>query len=94
MKQKNNMKILIKILSLALLLNSCINEIKVVDTRVVRGVISAKDEGHRGRFATLPKFYVQSSKETVTIDVPFADEDLFKIGDTICVVVKTIEKVK
>ena len=84
----------IKIVMLALLLNSC-SDYDVIDTKVVRGVISAKDEGRCiGRFQTLPKFYVQSTKETITIDVPFADENLFKIGDTICVITKTIEKIK
>ena len=86
------MKKFIKILILALLLNSC-SDYEVVDTKIVKGVISAKDEGRRGRFKTLPKFYVQSAKETIKIDIPFADENLFKVGDTICVVVKTVKKV-
>ena len=77
-----------------MLLTSCNENYKVIETKVVRGVVSAKDEGHVGRISTLPKFYVQSSKEIVTIDVPFADENLFEVGDTICVVVKTVEKVK
>ena len=88
------MKTFIKLLLLVLLLNSCNSNYTVIETKVVKGVISAKDEGHIGRMSTLPKFYVQSSKETLTIDVPFADEELFQIGDTICVVVKTVEKIK
>jgi len=88
------MKKIISVSLLVLSIFSCSGEYNVIDQRVVRGVISAKDEGHIGRMATLPKFYVQSDKETITIDIPFADENLFKVGDTICVVVKTIEKRK
>lgn len=88
------MKIFIKIILFVTLLSSCRNDYKVIETKIVRGVVSAKDESRIGRYSKLPRFYVQSAKETVTIDVPFADEDLFNVGDTICVVVKTIEKVK
>lgn len=87
------MKIFIKMSLLILLLNSCNNDYKVIETKVVKGVISAKDEG-RLRTLKLPRFYVQSAKETVTIDVPFENENLFNVGDTICIVVKTIEKIK
>ena len=88
------MKTFIKITLLLMLLTSCNENYKVIETKVVRGVVSAKDEGHVGRSSLLPKFYVQSPKETVTIEVPFVDENLFQVGDTICVVVKTVEKLK
>ena len=89
------MKKIIKILTLALLLSSC-SDYEVIDTKVIKGVISAKDEGNNrfGRFAKLPRLYVQSTKETTTVDVPFEDENLFKVGDTICVITKTIKKIK
>jgi hypothetical protein len=85
------MKTFMKIVMLILLLNSCSFDYQVIDTKVVRGVISAKDEGRIGRSPSLPKFYVQSAKETIVIDIPFAEENLFKVGDTICVVVKTVK---
>ena len=88
------MKTFIKITLILMLLSSCNGDYKVIETKVVKGVISAKDEGHVGRSPLLPKFYVQSAKEIITIDVSFTDENLFKVGDTICVVVKTVEKVK
>lgn len=85
-----NMKKTIFVLTL-ICLASCSSDYETIDTKVVRGVITAKDEGFTGRVSRLPKFYVSSPKEIVTIDVPFKDENLFKIGDTICVVVKTIK---
>ena len=85
------MKTFMKIVMLVLLLNSCSSDYEVIDTKVVRGVISAKDEGHIGRSPVLPKFYIQSAKETITIDIPFAEENLFNVGDTICVVIKTVK---
>jgi hypothetical protein len=69
---------------------SCSQDYTVVSTEIVKGVVTAKDEGNI-RVGRYPKFYVTSPKQMVTIDVPFDGEDLFHIGDTICVVVKTVK---
>lgn len=84
-----NIEKIIPILTL-IFMTSCF-DYEVTDTKVVRGVVTAKEEGWIGRASRFPKFYVSSPKEIVTIDVPFDDENLFKIGDTICVVVKTVK---
>jgi hypothetical protein len=66
----------------------------IVKSEVVKGIVSAKEEGHTGRSATLPIIYVQSPKQTIHFGIPFANENDFKIGDSICVVVQQVEKTK
>ena len=83
-----NKLIYIKLMFIILILHSCNQQYQVIDTKIINGVISAKEEGHRGRISTLPKLYVQSPKEIEMIDIPFSDENLFNIGDTICELLK------
>jgi hypothetical protein len=87
------MKQLIVILSVFLLF-SCDSNYKVVDTKIVKGRVSAIEEGHRGRSSRLPKIYVQDSKQTITIDIPFANERDYKIGDSISLIIQQVEQFK
>jgi hypothetical protein len=87
------MKQLIAILSLFLLF-SCNSDYKVVNTKIVKGRVSATEEGHTGRSSRLPKIYVQDSKQTITIDIPFANENDYKIGDSITVIIQQVEQFK
>jgi len=87
------MKQLIVILSVFLLF-SCDSDYKVVDTKIVKGRVSAIEEGHRGRSSRLPKIYVQDNKQTITIDIPFANERDYKIGDSISLIIQQVEQFK
>ena len=87
------MKQLIVILSLFLLF-SCNSDYTVVDTKIVKGRVSDIEKGQRGSAkssARLPKIYVQDSKQTITIDIPFANEHDYKIGDSITVIIQQVD---
>jgi len=84
-----------KILLICLIaLFGCNNSYKIIGTTIVKGIISAKEEGHTGRSSTLPKLYIQDSKHTITIDIPFANENDYKVGDSITVIVQQVEGIK
>ena len=68
------------------------SEYEVVDTKVVKGVVSATEEGHAGRVATPPSIYIQDSKQTMHISIPFANEKDFKVGDTALLVIQQVVK--
>jgi hypothetical protein len=92
------MKQLIVILSLFLLF-SCNSDYTVVDTKIVKGRVSAIEKGHPGSAGVksstgLPKIYVQDSKQTIAIDIPFANEHDYKIGDSITVIIQQVEQFK
>ena len=72
----------------------CNNNYEIIDTTILKGKVSAIEEGYRGRASRLPKLYVQDNKHTVTIDIPFANENDYKVGDSITLVVQQIEKIK
>jgi hypothetical protein len=76
-------------------LYSCNNNgYKVIDTKIIKGKVSAIEEGHRGRASTLPKLYVQDNKSTVEVDIPFINENDYKVGDSITLVIQKIEQIK
>jgi hypothetical protein len=102
------MKQLIVILSLFLLF-SCNSDYTVVDTKIVKGRVSAIEKGNPGSAVPqtfwsgpagvksstgLPKIYVQDSKQTIAIDIPFANEHDYKIGDSITVIIQQVEQFK
>jgi hypothetical protein len=89
------MKQLIVILSLFLLF-SCNSDYTVVDTKIVKGRVSAIEKGNSGSAGVkssprLPKIYVQDSKQTIAIDIPFANEHDYKIGDSITVIIQQVD---
>jgi hypothetical protein len=79
---------------LSALLLSCNSEYNIIDTKIVKGRVSAIEEGYKGRVAQLPKIYVQDRKQTITIDIPFANEHDYKIGDSITVIIQQVEHKK
>lgn len=84
-----------KLLLFVLVLIGCNNDYHVVNTSVIKGIVSAKEEGYSsGRTITLPKIYVQNSKKTISIDIPFANKNDYKVGDSIIVIIQQIEKLK
>ena len=84
-----------KILLICLIaLFGCNDSYKIIDTTIVKGIVSAIEEGYRGRASRLPKLYIQDSKHTITIDIPFANENDYKVGDSITVIVQQVEEIK
>jgi|688.fasta_scaffold520627_3 hypothetical protein len=84
-----------KILLICLIaLFGCNDSYKIIDTTIVKGIVSAIEEGYRGRASRLPKLYIQDSKHTITIDIPFANENDYKVGDSITVIVQQVEGIK
>jgi hypothetical protein len=75
----------------SVLLFGCNNNYRVLDTSVIKGVVSAKEEGHTGIAATLSKVYIQTPKQTVVIQVPFDNENDYKVGDTAIVIIQRVE---
>lgn len=83
------------LIALSMLVIGCSEpDYTVVNTNVVKGIISAKDKGHIGRISELPTIYVQNDKSTIKINIPFANENDFKVGDTIMTIIQQVEKAK
>jgi len=70
------------------------NGYKVIDTTIIKGKVSAIEEGYKGRTPTLPRLYVQDNKSTVKVDIPFANEYDYKVGDSITLVIQQVEQFK
>jgi hypothetical protein len=87
------MKQLIIFLSIFLLF-SCDSDYKVIDTKIIKGKVSAIEEGHINRVSTLPKLYVQDNKHTFKVDIPFANENDYKVGDSITLIIQQVEQFK
>jgi hypothetical protein len=87
------MKQLIAILSVFSLF-SCNDDYRVVNTEIVKGRVSAIEMGHKGRMSRLPKIYVQDYKKTIEINIPFANEHDYKVGDSISVIIQQVEESK
>ena len=77
-----------------LVLFSCNNDYKIIDTKILKGKVSAKEEGLTGRTSRLPKIYVQDNKHTIAVDIPFANENDFKVGDSVTLVIQQFEQIK
>lgn len=68
------------------------NNYTVVEQKTVRGKVSAIDDGYGGRFAKFPRLYIQDNKQTQVVEVSFQDRDLFHVGDTALLIIKTVER--
>jgi hypothetical protein len=75
----------------SVLLFGCNNNYRIIDTNVIKGIVSAKEEGYTGRAPRLPKVYIQTPKQTVVIQVPFDNENDYKVGDTAIVIIQRVE---
>jgi hypothetical protein len=82
---------LITFLTIIILLTitSCSNfKYTEISTEIIDGKVSAIETGHVGRFSTLPAIYVQNSKQTVRVEIPFEYENKWKVGDSCLLIVK------
>lgn len=62
-----------------------------IGQEIIDGKVSAIQEGHRGRVSSYPKIWVQNPTETKGVEIPFAFEGRWKVGDS-CLLI--IEKYK
>ena len=86
------MKKLLLIFSIGLF--SCNDDYYIIDTKVIKGKVSAKEKGHLGRVSVLPKIYIQDNKHTIIVGIPFDNENDYDIGDSITLVIQQVEKIK
>ncbi len=70
------------------------NDYKVIDTKIIKGKVSAIEGGHGGKVTILPKLYVQDNKSTVEVNIPFSNQNDYKVGDSITLVIQQIEQFK
>ena len=82
----------IHLLLFSLLLTSCTTpKYEHIGQEIIDGKVSAVAEGHSGRMAIFPKIWVQTTTTTKEVDIPFAYEGRWKVGDS-CLLI--IEKYK
>jgi hypothetical protein len=62
-----------------------------IGEEIIDGKVSAIKNGYRGRYGRLPKIWVQTPTTTKEVEIPFAYEDRWKVGDS-CLLI--IEKYK
>ena len=71
------------------------NKYKLINTTIVKGVVSAKEKGELTRRSPkLPKLYIQSPKTTIAVEIPFANENDYNVGDSITLIVQQFEVTK
>lgn len=82
----------IHVLILFLLFISCTTpKYEHIGQEIIDGKVSAVAEGYSGRLPELPKIWVQTATTTKEVDIPFAYEGRWKVGDS-CLLI--IEKYK
>ena len=80
------------LLILTILFSSCTEpKYTHIGQEIIDGKVSATAAGSAGRFATLPKIWVQNATETREVEIPFEYEGRWKVGDS-CLLI--IEKYK
>ena len=81
--------------TVTLLLFSCGEpKYKHIGQEIVDGKISAIKEGHRFRTSVSPKIWVQTPTTTKEVEIPFAYENRWKVGDTCLLIIeKYVEQV-
>ena len=70
------------------------NKYKLINTTIVKGIVSAKEKGEAGRSPKLPKLYIQSPKTTIAVEIPFVNENDYNVGDSITLIVQQFEVTK
>ena len=62
-----------------------------IGQEIIDGKVSAIQEGHKGKVVSFPKIWVQTTIVTKEVEIPFAYEGRWKVGDS-CLLI--IEKYK
>jgi hypothetical protein len=72
-----------------LVLFSCTKpKYKHIGQEIIDGKVSAIEYGHTGRVSTAPKIYVQDSKKTISVSIPFSYENRWKVGDSCLLIIE------
>ena len=85
-------KLITFLIIILLTITSCNNFIYTeISTEIIDGKVSAIEAGfprHGHRDSRLPVIYVQNSKQTVKVQIPFEYENKWKVGDRCLLIVK------
>ena len=85
----------IHILLFSLLLVSCTTpKYEHIGQEIIDGKVSAIQEGHKGRVASLPKIWVQTTIVTKEVEIPFAYEGRWKVGDSCLLIIEKYKEIK
>lgn len=85
----------IHILLFSLLLVSCTTpKYEHIGQEIIDGKVSAIKIGARGRVASLPKIWVQNATETKGVEIPFAYEGRWKVGDSCLLIIEKYKEIK
>lgn len=89
------MKKLILLCGLLLLASCDEHEYRHIGQEVIDGKVSMTKEGiSTGRYAVLPKIWVQTPTTTREVDIPFDYEGKWKVGDNCLLIIEKYEQVK
>jgi hypothetical protein len=85
-------KLITFLIIILLTITSCSNfKYTEISTEIIDGKVSAIETGRNNypisRFR-LPAIYVQNSKQTVRVEIPFEYENKWKVGDSCLLIVK------
>jgi hypothetical protein len=81
----------IKFIVLFILFSCSEPKYDLIEQEIIDGKISHTEEGRPGSYgipARLPKIWVQTSKETRELQIPFAYENRWKTGDSCLLIIE------
>ena len=67
---------------------------KFIGQEIIDGKVSATQNGSPGRVAILPKIWVQTPTTTKEVEIPFAYEGKWKVGDSCLLIIEKYEIIK
>jgi len=72
-----------------LVLFSCTKpKYKHIGQEIIDGKVSATEKGVTGKYGHNPKIWVQDSKKTVSVSIPFSSENRWKVGDSCLLIIE------
>ena len=79
-----------KLLLLACIILSSCNDrnLEYIGQEIIDGKVSAIQDGHAGRVASLPKIWVQTTTTTKEVEIPFTYEGKWKVGDSCLLIIQ------
>lgn len=85
----------IHILLFSLLFVSCTTpKYEHIGQEIIDGKVSAIQEGHKRIVALFPKIWVQNATETKGVEIPFAYEGRWKVGDSCLLIIEKYKEIK
>lgn len=85
----------ILLFTLMLIITSCTEpQYKHIGQDIIDGKVSAIKKGSVGRTSISPKIWVQTPTTTKEIEIPFAYEGRWKVGDSCLVIIEKYEIIK